>query len=107
MNAMLVSSSAGFGDGVVGLLLFAAVALFCLVWIFFPFILFSRLAEMQKTMLKSKDEAAALRVALNAINNNLVAYGQSIEARLDHLAAGQQKTPGHSSTGVRYEIGGE
>lgn len=88
------------------LCLFGGLAV-AIVWIIFPFFVLRDLGQVRDQSEKLRVETAAMREALDAINNNLVAYGQSMEARLDRIAAGQQKTPGHSSSGVRYEIGEE
>ena len=65
-------------------LLVTAILIFCLVWLFFPFLLFARMTEMQREAVKLREEMTANRMAILRLNDNLIAYGQSMER---HLAA--------------------
>ena len=60
-----------------------------------------------KEIRKSNAQLDTLILHVATLNSNLVAYGQSMEKRLDAVSAGKQKTPGQAGHGVRYEIGAD
>lgn len=93
-------------DAFAGLLVVLGLVL-AVLWIFLPLFLLRRLDALEKQAMAANALAESLILHIATMNANLVAYGQSVEKRLDAIASGQQKTPGQSSAGVRYEIGGE
>jgi hypothetical protein len=85
------------GIFVVGLIL-------AIMWAFLPWWLLRRMDALEREAKAANAQMEQLVQHVAALNTNLVAYGQSMERRLDAVAGGQQKTPGQRGSGVRYEI---
>jgi len=78
-----------------------------ILWAFMPWWLLRRLDTLEKQAKEANARMETLILHVATLNSNLVAYGQSMEKRLDAVSAGKQKTPGHAGHGVRFEIGGD
>ena len=103
MNAFLSSAE---GAGLVGLVLMPLALILGILWFFMPWWLLRRLDALEKQAKEANARMDTLILHVATLNSNLVAYGQSMERRLD-AAAGKEKTPGQQGHGVRYEIGTE
>jgi HAMP domain-containing protein len=89
--------------GILGVFILAVFLILAILWIFMPWWLLRRLDALEREAKTSNAQMDTLLLHIATLNENLLAYGKSMERRLDAIYAAKQ-TPEPKGSGARYQM---